>query len=570
MTSAGLMMSGMIQKVGEDSSTRGVDRVFIRTQQVGELPIASTVVRMYKRAQINPHRHNTVANQTAFQLSSPVIAIAAQKESVSLLDTNRDPTPYLYLLRDRELAALKRLFETVGKSRERLISRWHERYAQYCGASRSLAEPEFHRIFGAELDGTIHALLAEDMVGFTAVVRSSGETLRCRETPFSELVVSMHLFEEIALEAFAGAAPLMLHTYQALDKLAHCKIIVLADAYFRAHNPFAHSTAASVEIKSETTPVESRSIFKGIVGSSPAMNRLYRKIEAAARTRGTVLIIGESGTGKELVARALHECSPNPEAPFVPLNCAALPRDLTESELFGYRRGAFSGAREGYLGLFRAADGGSLVLDDITEMGLELQAKLLRAIQERSVRPVGYTIEIPVDVKIIAATNQDPHVALETGRLRADLYYRLQANVLRVPSVRERDGDVAPLASHFLNFFNSKMERRMIGIGKDAIAAMNAYSWPGNVREIANTIESAFTFGRGPAIEATDLPSSIQTAVDARGEPNTSSVPTYAEVERELIARALVTSSGNRSEAAKLLEISRKKLYDKIAKYGLE
>lgn len=184
-------------------------------------------------------------------------------------------------------------------------------------------------------------------------------------------------------------------------------------------------------------------------------------------------------------------------------------------------------------------------------------------------RPVGYTIEIPVDVKIIASTNQDPHVALETGRMRADLYYRLQANVLRVPSVRERGGDVAPLATHFLNFFNGKMERRMAGIGKDAIAAMSAYSWPGNVREIANAIESAFTFGRGPAIEATDLPSVIQTSIASRG-PSTSSVPTYAEVERELVARALVTSNGNRSEAAKLLEISRKKLYDKIAKYGLE
>ena len=511
-----------------------------------------------------------MSNRTAVLLPSPAGAIATQLESVSPSDANPDAAPYLYLLRDRELGALKRLFEAVAKSRERLISRWHELYVQYCGASRSLAEPEFHQIFGAELDGTIHALLAEDMVGFTAVVRNSGETLRSRETPFSELVVSMHLFEEIALEAFPAVPPLMLHTYQALDKLAHCKIIVLADAYFRAHNPFAHSSVAHIESKPEVAATESRANFKGIVGSSPAMNRLYRKIEAAARTRGTVLIIGESGTGKELVARALHECSPNPEAPFVPLNCAALPRDLTESELFGYRRGAFSGAREGYLGLFRAADGGTLFLDDITEMSLELQAKLLRAIQERSVRPVGYTIEIPVDVKIVASTNQDPHHALEAGRLRADLYYRLQANVLRVPSVRERAGDVAPLASHFLNLFNSKMERRMIGIGKDAIAAMSAYSWPGNVREIANVIESAFTFGRGPAIEATDLPSSVQTAIDARGESNTSSVPTYAEVERELIARALATSDGNRSEAAKLLEISRKKLYDKIAKYRLE
>ena len=486
-----------------------------------------------------------------------------------MLESNPIGPAYLNLLWDHELDALKRLFEGIANRRDQIVARWHQLYAQYCGESRSLAEPEFHRIFGAELDGTVNALRVGDLVQFTGVVRRSGEALRELKTPFPELVVSMHLFEEIAFELFPKCSPLM-PAYQALDKLAHCRIIMLADAYFRAHNPFAHPIPIPMRHAAGKTAGEPRISFKGIVGGSPAMTQLYHRIEAAARTRGTVLIVGESGTGKELVAHALHECGPNPNAPFVPLNCSALPRDLTESELFGYRRGAFSGAREGYLGLFRAADGGTLFLDDITEMSLEMQAKLLRAIQERSVRPVGFTVEIPVDVRIIAATNQDPADAMRNGQLRDDLYYRLQANVLKLPSVRERAGDIAPLANHFLNFFNSKMDRHMAGFGKDAMSAMSGYSWPGNVREIANTIESAFTFGRGPAIEFGDLPFVLQTVMKEGGELPPDAVPTYAEVERELFARALASASGNRSEAAKLLQISRKKLYDKIVKYHLD
>ena len=202
-----------------------------------------------------------------------------------------------------------------------------------------------------------------------------------------------------------------------------------------------------------------------MVGASAAMRQLYDRVEAAGVTRGTILIVGESGTGKELVAHAIHECGPQPGAPFVALNCAAIPKDLIESELFGYKRGAFSGANAEYLGLFRAADGGTLFLDEVTEMSADTQSKLLRAIQERAVRPVGSTREISVDVRLIASTNRDPQEAVKAGRLRDDLYYRLQAGVIQIPPLRERLEDVALLAEHFIELFNARQMRASPGHG---------------------------------------------------------------------------------------------------------
>jgi two-component system response regulator AtoC len=300
------------------------------------------------------------------------------------------------------------------------------------------------------------------------------------------------------------------------------------------------------------------------------MRRLYDRIEAVGQTRGTVLIIGESGTGKELVARAIHECGQTPSTPFVALNCAAIPRDLIESELFGHKRGAFSGANTEYLGLFRAADGGALFLDEVTEMSAETQSKLLRAVQERTVRPVGSTSEIPVDVRVIASTNRDPEEAVRSGQLRQDLYYRLQAGVLHVPPLRERDEDIPSLIEHFIAVFNEKLKPRTIvqGVNEDAMAAMKSYSWPGNVRELSNAIEGALTFGRSPWISFDVLPSALAGNI-GKSAAAVASSSTFADAERDVIARALENTSGNKLAASKLLRISRKKLYAKIAKYGL-
>ncbi len=324
----------------------------------------------------------------------------------------------------------------------------------------------------------------------------------------------------------------------------------------------------------------------GIVGTTAVMRGLFRRIEAVAAARSTVLIIGESGTGKELVARAIHRCG-TPYKPFVPFNCAAIPRDLVESELFGHRRGAFSGAHTDHPGLLRAADGGTVFLDEITEMSPDLQAKLLRAIQERTVRPVGATSEIPINLRIVASSNRDPEEAVRSGRLRADLYYRLQVNVLEIPPLRDRADDVVPLVSHFLRLLNERSAggRTVQGVDSSAMEALRAFAWPGNVRELSNTLESAFTFGTGSTVTLDDLPVRIVNAwregrqcagaplpvhpASCAGAQSAEPVGSYAQFEREAIARALIRSGGNKVHAARLLKISRKKLYDRIERYGL-
>jgi transcriptional regulator with PAS, ATPase and Fis domain len=302
------------------------------------------------------------------------------------------------------------------------------------------------------------------------------------------------------------------------------------------------------------------------------MRRLYDRIEAVGATRGTVLIVGESGTGKELVARAIHESGPTPSAPFVALNCAAIPNDLIESELFGHKRGAFSGANAEYLGLFRAADGGTLFLDEVTEMSAGTQSKLLRAVQERSVRPVGSTSEMPVDVRLIASTNRDPEEAIRVGQLRQDLYYRLQAGVLQLPPLREHQEDILLLVEYFISLFNEKLKPRIPvrGVEENAMAVLTHYSWPGNVRELSNAIEGAVTFGRSHMIGLDALPPAIEGGNTGSAGAAGQCLGTFAAAERDVIARALATTGGNKLAATKLLRISRKKLYAKVAKYGMQ
>jgi transcriptional regulator with PAS, ATPase and Fis domain len=317
------------------------------------------------------------------------------------------------------------------------------------------------------------------------------------------------------------------------------------------------------------------------------MRQLFERIEAAARSRGTILVAGESGTGKELVARAIHECSARPESPFVAVNCAAISKELIESELFGHKRGAFSGATVEHQGLFRAANGGTLFLDEITEMSPEVQSKLLSAIKERTVRPVESTHEIPIDVLLISSTNRSPEEAVASGQLRGDLYYRLQANVLNLPPLRERATDLSILTEHFIRLFNTKLERfpQIAGIEKEAAEALGRYPWPGNVRELSNAIETAMTFGGGAQIRLEDLPAGIRNpAQPSQSVPGPVAPPagvaktaatgvdshsvSFADAERELIERALRACGDNKTRAAELLGVSRKKLYARLAKYG--
>jgi two-component system response regulator AtoC len=483
---------------------------------------------------------------------------------------------HFHLVWDHELEDLRPVLESLAVHRDDVLDHWYRLYLLHFGDARALSEREFLEIFGADLDATTADLRRKDMDRFAADVRRVGERLADRGVPFAEVIASMHLFEESASRFFPALPMPAGHTYLAFDKLSHCRMIALADSYFRSRTALAAARVVGLEREASQLPRTMRQRFHGLVGGSPAMRELYERIEAASSTRGTILVTGESGTGKELVARAIHECGPNPRAPFVALNCAALPRDLIESELFGYKRGAFSGAVTEYLGLFRAAEGGTLYLDEITEMSAETQTKLLRAIQERTVRPVGSTKEVPVDVRLVASTNRDPEEAVREGRLRLDLYYRLQVNLLRVPPLRERREDMPLLVEHFIALLNEKLRRTVavVGIEPDALEALERYDWPGNVRELGNALESAFTFGREAMIQRTDLPAPLvrleTTGRRAAAPLSDAKLPTFAEVERDLIQRALQTTRGNKVKAADLLRISRKRLYAKIHKYRLE
>jgi two-component system response regulator HydG len=315
--------------------------------------------------------------------------------------------------------------------------------------------------------------------------------------------------------------------------------------------------------------------FHGMVGRSSAMRQVFELIERVAMTDAPVLIVGETGTGKELVARAIHARGPRRDGPYVPINCAALPRDLIESELFGYQRGAFSGALVDHLGLIRAGSGGTVLLDEITEMSSALQAKLLRVLQEGTVRPVGSVTEVPVDVRFAASSNRDVDAALRAGHLRPDLYYRLAVGVIAVPPLRDRGDDVALLIEHYLAVLNHRHGATSLAeirsIATDALALLFSRPWPGNVRELFNVLERSFIASPSQHIQRKDL--SLSPFGELAAAPFASSaVPlaaTYAESERALIERTLDLAGGNKARAARQLGISRKRLYARIAKYEL-
>ena len=304
-----------------------------------------------------------------------------------------------------------------------------------------------------------------------------------------------------------------------------------------------------------------------LIGSSAAMQRVKEIIGKVAVTDSPVLVEGESGTGKELVAAAIHRLSPRAKGPFIPVNCSAIPRDLLESEFFGHVRGAFSGAVSDAIGLFRGANEGTIFLDEIVELPPELQVKLLRVLQEMQVRPVGSTKAYPVDVRVIAATNRNLEQAMMDGVFRQDLFYRLNVIRIHLPPLRERREDIPPLLNHFTRQFARRFRREVKGITPDALAALSAYDFPGNVRELENMIERAFAMGAREQVTLADLPSlaakpSIAPSIAAK------TIPTLAEVEKELILKALAVFNGDKEEAARALGISRRTIYRRLKEYG--
>ncbi len=413
------------------------------------------------------------------------------------------------------------------------------------------AERELNGLWASVLAGTASSWLADE-----------GRRQRDRGVPFDELICSIHLFEEACvdeLRALGLADRALLEAYVSLDRLSHARIVTLVRAYFQAET--ADASAREGALTAALAETRRLSRLHDLHGADPKMRDLYERISLCAKTRDTVLVCGETGTGKELVARAIHAEAGDPPSRFVAINCAAISRDLVESELFGHRRGSFSGAHTDRPGLARAASGGTLFLDEVTEISTETQAKLLRLIQERAVRMIGDVREVPVDLRIVASSNRPLEDALREGRLRRDLYYRLQRLVLHLPPLRDRRGDIPLLVNHFVQ---TRGERR--SFTPAALERLTYHPWPGNVRELENVVHAACVFGEGATIRVEDLPP-FDGAEEAL--PVGTQATSLKSAERETIARVLHDTEGNVAMASRVLGISRKQLYVKLRGYGI-
>jgi len=318
-----------------------------------------------------------------------------------------------------------------------------------------------------------------------------------------------------------------------------------------------------------------RSRSRSIIGNSPRMQRVYELISQVAGTKTNVLISGESGTGKELVARAIHDQSDRADKPFVAVNCGAIPENLLESELFGHVKGAFTGAFQNKQGLFEVADGGTLFLDEVGELSVPLQVKLLRAIQEKTIRRVGGTADTRIDVRIISASNRDLYAEVSQGRFREDLYYRLNVIQVQLPPLRERTEDVPLLVHHFVEKYSAELGKPIEGVSREASQRLAAYDYPGNVRELENVIERAVALARGPQIDEENLPPSllgesdrpVPTRVSGEGVDLEELMNSY---EKTLLSEALAAAGGVKKRAAQLLGISFRSFRYRLEKLGME
>jgi DNA-binding NtrC family response regulator len=330
----------------------------------------------------------------------------------------------------------------------------------------------------------------------------------------------------------------------------------------------AHAVELQQENQLLREQLRTRPGFGGIIGVSERMQRVYKVILKVSQHEYPVLILGESGTGKELVARSIHFSGVRKDRPFVPVDCSSLVPTLIESELFGYVKGAFTGALHGKQGLLEAANGGTLFLDEIGDMPVDLQAKLLRALQEHEVKPVGSTERRRIDVRIIAATNRDLELAIRSGAFRQDLYFRLNVVQIKLPALRERKSDIPLLVTAFLEKF-SDPQLPAWSISEDAMRRLIAYDWPGNVRELENAIERGVALGNGPIVDVADLPSNLQYPTTER-VPESDELLPLEELERRAILRTLRQTSGDKLAAARILGIGKTTLYRKLKQYHME
>jgi two-component system response regulator HydG len=378
-------------------------------------------------------------------------------------------------------------------------------------------------------------------------------------------------------QTYPDIAVVMLTQYGTIDSAVEATRMGAADYVtkpFRVEELRARleQVVHSLELKRENRllreQVRTRPGFGGLIGMSPRMERVYKLIEKVSQRTHPVLILGESGTGKELVARSIHFLGPRKDRPFVPVECSALVPTLVESELFGYTKGAFTGAIQARQGLMESANGGTLFLDEIGEMSLEMQAKLLRALQQREIKPVGSTERRTIDVRIVAATNRDLEAAIKNGNFRQDLYFRLNVVQIKLPPLRDRKGDIPLLVTAFLAKFADADDTHR-ELTEDAMRRLMAYDWPGNVRELENAIERAVALSSGPLVSVHDLPTSLQYPTTERAPDKEELLP-LNELERRAILSTLRQTGGDKQAAARLLGIGKTTLYRKLKQYQIE
>jgi two-component system, NtrC family, response regulator AtoC len=386
-------------------------------------------------------------------------------------------------------------------------------------------------------------------------------TLKAKQNPATVIVMSAYGSVDLALEAMKAGA------YDYVGKPFKPDEIVLALRKAEERESLRRENRALKE------QIQKDSQFESILAKSPAMAEIFRTITKIADFKTTVLIQGESGVGKELVARAVHARSTRKNHPFVPINCGAIPENLLESELFGHKKGAFTDAHADRHGLFEQADGGTLFLDEIGELPLNLQVKLLRALQEESIRRLGDSKDVKIDVRIITATHRDLAAEAKAGRFREDLFYRINVLPILIPPLRARREDINLLIDHFLVRNNARLGTQIRALSAESRKLLLEYAWPGNVRELENTIERAMVLCEGDVINTPDLPERLRDALDpvqvqlASGELSVKK--TTAAIEEILIRRALQKTRGNRTRAAELLEISHRALLYKIKDYKI-
>lgn len=401
--------------------------------------------------------------------------------------------------------------------------------------------------------------------------------IRKIDTKLPVIIVTAYGTTDIAIEATKmGAYDYVLKPFEVPEMLTLIGQAIEAGYFMRS------------PVAVDASPADQ--LGDAIIGQSRLMQTVYKSIGRVSQTDATVLIRGESGTGKELVARAVYQHGIRSNKSFLIINCVAIPETLLESELFGYEKGAFTGASQRHIGKIEQADGGTVFLDEIGDMPLNIQAKILRLLQEKSIERLGGEETIPVDVRIIAATNKHLEQAIEEGKFREDLYFRLKVVTIELPPLRERKEDIAPLISFYLNKFSSELKMDNPSIQADALSLLNRYEWPGNIRELSNLIQKVLIFNRGAPISVADLAQIIEKKDRAR-HTNDIELTTIRDWVRQLlagpsgscsfddvldtvsgivIAEALKSTNGNRTQAAKLLGLSRPTLHAKIEKYNIK